>query len=294
MRVNSMDDRLKHWLIDRAIQQARRDDREGRPISRTVGWKSIYEYLEDLGLNSTSGKNYSDARKSFDRLSGLAITVEIESGNGNAGMIIPFLENWYLPKSLSRGQAAKELSGQQGLDLQRYGFTISKPIFEHAMNHFVAIPRQLWRSTQGGAQQSAMLLWAFIRAYAAQGPSLVPWDALREQLWYDESTPHRIKARMKTVATLLQAMWPGSRMSVEDQGVRFDRAETPLLEDDPLRGRQRKRPDEIHPRVDASLVIARDEAMRKRRQAQDALWKSEEELRKLRAKIDADIDRKRR
>lgn len=273
-----MDDRLKHWLIDRCIQQARRDKAAGLEPNRTVGWNSIYEYLEDLGLKP-EGDNYRRARESFKRLAGLAIAIRFETPTGEAGKIIPFLDEWHLPKSIDRGPAAKERAGQQALDIQRYGFTVSKPIFEHAMNHFVAIPRQIWRMTKRGPQQHAMLIWAFTRAYAAQGPSLIPWDALREQFWYDTDHPERLKTLMKTVAKLLHTMWPGSRMTVEDRGVSFDRATAPLLEDDPLRGRQRKQPPAARP-ADARLAIARDELVRERKRRLEALQETEDQLRR--------------
>lgn len=229
------DTRFMHWLIDRAVQEGRKAVAAGKEPSRSVKWKSTYEYLQDLGA-SDSNSNYKRSRESFRRLSGLAITIEYETATGERGKIIPFLEDWHLPKALD----PSEQHGQQSLDIDRYGFTISEPLFKHAMKYLVAIPRSIWRLTKANPRKGALLLWAFTRAYASTGPSLVTWDVLREQFWYDESNPRKIKGVMQQTSKLLYALWSGASMKVTDTGVEFDRAASPFLPDDPSRGRVRR------------------------------------------------------
>ena len=222
-----------HWLIDRAVQQGREARLCGREPNRSVTWNSTYEYLQDLGA-SDGVKNYRKTRESFKRLSGLAITIEFE-GPGDRGKIIPFLEDWNLPKALD----PKEQAGQQALDIDRYGFTISAVLFEQAMQYLVTIPRAIWRLTKGHPRKGALVLWAFTRAYAATGESRVTWDVLREQLWYDESNPRKIKGVMQQISGLLRALWPGANMIITDEGVVFTKATSGFLPDDPTRGRVR-------------------------------------------------------
>jgi hypothetical protein len=165
-----------------------------------------------------------------------AITIEYEIA-GDRGKIIPFLEDWHLPKSID----PVEQQGQQALDIARYGFTISEPLFKQAMKYLVTIPRPIWRLTRGNPRRGALLLWAFIRAYAANGPSLVTWDQLREQFWYDESNPRKVKDIMEQTAKLLYVLWRGASMKVTAEGVKFDAPAVHFLPDDPSRGRVRRK-----------------------------------------------------
>ncbi|MCL2659777.1 MAG: hypothetical protein FWD64_04575 [Acidobacteriaceae bacterium] len=178
-------------------------------------------------------------RESFRRLSGLAITIQHENSTGKQTEIIPFLESWHLPSSVD----AEEPDGAVLAPAQpndQYGFTISKPLFEQAMKYLVAIPRPLWRVTKANPRKGALLLWAFVRAYAATGPSLIRWDVLSEQFWYGESSPWKIKQAVRQTAALLHALWPGASMTVTDDGVVFGKATSPFLPDDPSKGRVRR------------------------------------------------------
>ncbi|MCL2659622.1 MAG: replication initiator protein A [Acidobacteriaceae bacterium] len=228
------DARLMHWLIDRAVQEGRRAIAAGKEPSRTVAWNSTYEYLRDIGA-SNGVKNYRRVRASFNRLSGLAITIECETASEERGKIIPFLDSWHLPKSA----APEEMDGRQALAMKQYGFTISEPLFQQAMKYFVAIPRPLWQLTKANPCKGALLLWAFVRAYAATVPSLIRWEVLSEQFWYDESSPWRVKQTVGQTAALLHALWPGASMTITDDGVVFNRAASPFLPDDPSKGRVR-------------------------------------------------------
>jgi len=229
------DARFMHWLIDRTVQEGRKAVAMGKEPSRSVTWNSTYEYLQDLGA-SDSNSNYKRSRESFRRLSGLAITIEYETTTGERGKIIPFLEDWHLPKSID----PTEQQGQQALDIDRYGFTISEPLFREAMKYLVTIPRRIWRLTKANPRKGALLLWAFTRAYASTGPSMVTWEVLREQFWYDESSPWKIKGVMEQTAKLLHSLWAGASMKVAEGGVEFDQATSPFLPDDPARGRVRR------------------------------------------------------
>jgi hypothetical protein len=227
------DGRLMHWLIDKAVQAGRNAVKMGREPSREVTWSSTYGYLQDLGM-SDSDENYKGVKQSFKRLSGLGVAIEFE-GPGDKGKVFTFLDSWNLPKSIDA-----ETAGQQTLDLEQYGFTLNEHLFSHAMKYLVCIPRSIWRLTKGNPQKGALLLWAFTRAYAAASETLITWDVLREQFWYDDSNPWRLKSVMKQIATLLTTMWPGARMTITEQGVVFDKAISGLLPDDPMRGRVRR------------------------------------------------------
>jgi Plasmid encoded RepA protein len=226
------DGRFMHWLIDKAVKDGRKAEERGEQPNRLVTWNSTYEYLRDIGA-SDGANNYQKTRERFRRLSGLVITIEYETAPEEHGKIIPFLESWHLPKTID----PKEVSAQKLLDIDRYGFTISDQLFKQAMTHLVVIPRPIWRLTKGSPRRGALLLWAFTRAYAANGPSVIPWGALHDQIWYDNSSPWKIKDVMKQVASHLHALWPEAKMRVTDAGVEFDRPRGRFLPDDAARGR---------------------------------------------------------
>lgn len=225
------DSRFMHWLIDRAVKEGRKAEARGDRPSRSVAWTSIYEYLRDIGA-SDGVNNYRNTRESFRRLSGLAIKIEYEMATEERGKIVPFLEDWNLPKH-------EEVRHRPELDIDRYRFTISEPFFKHAKTYLVAIPRPIWRLTKENPRRGVLLLWAFPRAYAANGPSTISWATLREQFWYDESSPWKIKNVMKHVAQLLHALWQGAKMQITDDGVMFDKATSLFLPNDPARRRIR-------------------------------------------------------
>jgi hypothetical protein len=229
------DGRFMHWLIDRAVQEGRKAKKRGEKPTRSVNWNSTYEYLQYM--DATDGKaNYIIARDSFRRLSGLSITIEYETPGGERGKIFPLLEEWHLPSSID----TTEQNGQQALNIDRYGFTISEPLFNQAMEYLVTSPRDIWRLMKGSSRRGALLLWAFQRAYAATGESLITWDVLRGQLWYDKSNPRKINKVMEQIATLLHVLWPGASMSVNSKGVTFDKPSAPFMPNDPSRSRVRR------------------------------------------------------
>ena len=115
------DAKLMHWLFDRGLRQARNTKARSTPQDRVIPYRSTREYLVDCGMSGSS-ENYRTVRDGFLRLTGLAITVEIETNGGESGAIIPLLESWHLPKSIDHHP---KLSQSRSAD-DPYGFVLSK------------------------------------------------------------------------------------------------------------------------------------------------------------------------
>ncbi len=230
------DAKLMHWLFDRGLRQARESKEFGARENRVIPFRSTNQYLMDCGM-CRSSENYQTVSAGFRRLTGLAITVEIEAEGVEAGAIIPLLDSWRLPKSID--QHSKSLQQPSGDD---YGFVLSKELYEHGRKHSVRIPRQIWRLLKGKPRKAAILLWLYVRAWAAESESKVKWEVLRDQLWYDESNPRRLPLQVKDTIVLLRLMWPGANVRPEADGVVFGKAISYLIPVDQGKNRvQRKR-----------------------------------------------------
>ena len=230
------DAKLMHWLFDKGLRQAREAKESGTCENRVIPYRSTNEYLTDCGM-CRSSENYHTVSAGFRRLTGLAITVEIEADGEEAGAIIPLLDSWRLPKSID--QHAKGLHAPSRDDC---GFVLSKELYEHGRKHCVRIPRQIWRLLKGKPRKAAILLWLYVRAWAAESESKVKWDILRDQLWYDESNPRKLPHQVKDTILLLRVMWPGANVRPEADGVVFDKALSYLIPVDQGKNRvQRKR-----------------------------------------------------
>jgi hypothetical protein len=225
------DNKLMHWLFDRGLKQALDEGEE----SCVVPFNCTAEFLRDCGM-SLGKKNYETVKDGFRRLTGLAITVVFEDENEECGGVVPLLEAWCLPKSISiyekRGEA---LSSEDG-----YAFVLSKALYMHGRKHHVRFPRQLWRLLKGRPQKVAIMLWMFTRAYSAEGESKIKWDIVREQLWYDKANPRRVVGVFRNASVLLLTMWPGAGVRIEKDGVVFSKAQEYMFKDNPSRNRVRR------------------------------------------------------
>ena len=170
-------------------------------------------------------ENYQRVKEGFRRLTGLAITVEIEANGEESGAIIPLLDGWYLPQSID---SHPKLS-QPWLEEDQYGFVLSRELCEHGRKHCVRIPRAMWRLLKGKPRKVGILLWLYTRAWAAKSESLVKWEIIREQLWYDESNPRKLPGEMKNAVSLLCVMWPGANIRAVKDGLVFGRAKSYLI-----------------------------------------------------------------
>ena len=223
------DRKLLTWMFDKAIQSD----------SPFVPWKSAGEYSRETGIND-SGKNLRDLRDRFRRISGLVISIERRTADGEKGKTVPVVEEFNLPPSVASIEA-EEMGQSRFPELaEAYGFKLNESLWKDIKKHNVAIPRQLWLRTKGSAQLQDILLWLFYRCYSAQTESLVPWDGIRQQLPQDDSNPWRLKQMMKTSVKELRIIWPEARVEVVKDGLLVDRALAGMLPDDDQMKRRRR------------------------------------------------------
>lgn len=212
---------LLHWLLDQIARQVREAVKAGAAgdvleQSRFVKWESAADYLRDMGLATDSGKNYSDLRARYRRLSGLSIGLLIEGPDRDTMHNIPLIERADLPSSID-WQA--ESSGQQRLVDLEFGVLFSRRLVEALMESAVPFPKEILRKTRKQSQMQDYWLFLAWRSYGARSASLIPWHEVREQLWQQDQTERRIKTRFREAITALRIIWPELQAEVKEKGL---------------------------------------------------------------------------
>ncbi len=193
-----------HFLLDRAVKSR----------SRFVDWKTATEFLTAMGMQH-GGKNRRDLRARFLRIRALTIGVE-RIGATSDTQIMPVIRRSRLPHSIfpettadmPRTRATEEL-----------GLEIDPLFFKELIAHPVPVPVEIIRAMRSKPQLQDMVLFLYWRAYAAGGPSIIPWRELREQLWQDDSNPRRIRSRFSTAINALRSLWPELSASARKEGL---------------------------------------------------------------------------
>lgn len=197
---------LLHWMVGRAIQSR----------SPMVTWRTAREFLRDAGMNEDSGKNIHDLRNRYRRLSGLAITVQRMTDQGESTMILPIIEESHLPSSLD---LRKEGRGEQPLMADSHGFKLNARFFNEVLAHHIPMPWELIKQTRKQSQLQDLLMFLAWRAFSAKTTSLISWDRLREQLWQEDSNPRRIRSRFKEAIQAMQMIWPEFQAEADLKGL---------------------------------------------------------------------------
>jgi len=223
------DRKLLAWMLDRAITSG----------SPSIGWESAWEYQKEMGL-SRSGKNNRDLRERFMRISGLNINIQRKDTTSVAGKNFSIIERYYLPRSIRGHNADPDQRTLVGITVHEpYEVVLNQTLFDDIRRHHVVVPRSLWSQTKGNSQVQDMVLWLYMRCYAAQSESVIPWAALADQFPQD-SNRRRMREHAREAIRMLRHLWPGCRVEAIDIGIWVDRATQPLLLDDPSKGRVRR------------------------------------------------------
>lgn len=200
---------LLHYLLDRAVKSG----------SRYISWANAVQFLEHMGMSTASGKNYADLKKRFERIRGLTIGVVRSKDGASSSQLMPFIRRSALPSSM---EIRQEQDGQQSLPLSEndpFGVEIDELFFNDLMAWHVPVPTHLIVQTRNKPQLQDMCLWLHWRCFAAQNESVIPWGALAEQLWQDDSNARRIKVRFSDAIKFAKGMWPELRAEVRKEGL---------------------------------------------------------------------------
>lgn len=224
------DRKLLAWIFDRAISSN----------SPFIPWNSAAEYQDEIG-QSRGGKNNRELRERFRRISGLVISIERKTQTAQADQFFTVVEKSYLPASIKDDSDDDDALQQSLPELaDRYGFVLTRMLFDDIRKHHVAVPRSLWLQNKGSSHVHDLLLWLYYRCYAAQSESVIPWDSLREMFPDDDSNDRRLRQNAEQAIKELRILWPTVRIDTVPEGVWVNRAAQGMLPDDVDRNRIRR------------------------------------------------------
>jgi hypothetical protein len=190
-----------HWCIDKAIKTR----------SSFVQLDSTKEFIADLG-QSDAGQNYKRLREAFNRLSSLSVTVErFRDGDQNRS-ILPIIEHSHLPASLQPG--VSNIAGPLGI---RFGTAF----FEEFTKHHVPFPTSFLRDLAKKPQMQDYIVFLNWRSFSAKTLTTISWSLMREQLWQEDTNPHRIKSRFADAIAVLKVAWPELNAEATTRGLRI-------------------------------------------------------------------------
>lgn len=75
------------------------------------------------------------------------------------------------------------------------GVRFGTAFFEKINSNHVPFPWEILRALDRKPQMQDYILFLHWRSFSPNRPSLIPWAAMREQLWQDDKTHSRIRAR---------------------------------------------------------------------------------------------------
>jgi hypothetical protein len=199
---------MLHWMINRAIQT-------GSPF---VSWETAQEYLSWMNL-SKGGRTLKDLRARFERIAGLAITVQRTNSTDVETFVMPIVRASRLPKSVKAQKSVSIDRAEAQRQTQPRGLMFDESFFKDFIAYNVPMLKALLLLVSERPQLQQYIGFLGWRSWAASSPTLIPWANLREQLWHGDSNERRIKQRFKETIQALRIAWPELQAEARPKGL---------------------------------------------------------------------------
>jgi hypothetical protein len=203
---------MLHWMINRAVQME----------SPFVSWETAQEYLTWMNL-SKGGRTLKELRARFERIAGLAITVQRTDSTDVETFVMPVVRASRLPRSVKpqegdHGALVGASAGQQRPSRPR-GLMFDESFYKDFIAHNVPMLKALLFLVSERPQLQQYIGFLGWRSWAASSATLIPWASLREQIWHGDSNERRIKQRFKETIQALRIAWPELQAEVRPKGL---------------------------------------------------------------------------
>ena len=203
---------MLHWMINRAIQL-------GSPF---VSWETAQEYLTWMNL-SKGGRTLKELRGRFERIAGLAITVQRTDSTDVETFVMPIVRASRLPKSVkpqdNQATASTAAHEEQQNRSRPRGLMFDESFFKDFIAHNVPMLKALLLLVSERPQLQQYIGFLGWRSWAASSATLIPWANLREQIWHGDSNERRIKQRFKETILALRIAWPELQAEARPKGL---------------------------------------------------------------------------
>lgn len=162
----------------------------------------LSEYLRTFGLRDT-GSGYALLRDRLERLKNVAVQIQHTTSEGvhtlNSSPISMAVTPQD-PEPLRR--RFEESSGQQSLLIRKpWGFLLNASFWDYLRANPVPLPLPLMRVFHNQPKAWDLASFATYRCYVASGPSVVPWQGLRQVLGSSDGNDRQLR---RTLAQALE------------------------------------------------------------------------------------------
>jgi hypothetical protein len=203
---------MLHWMINRAIQTE----------SPFVSWETAQEYLTWMNL-SKGGRTLKELRARFERIAGLAITVQRTDSTDIETFVMPIVRASRLPNSVKAQKNSSSISAKSDDDERKHalprGLMFDESFFKDFIAHNVPMLKALLLLVSERPQLQQYIGFLGWRSWAASSATLIPWANLREQIWHGDSNERRIKQRFKETIQALRIAWPELQAEARPKGL---------------------------------------------------------------------------
>lgn len=197
--------------------------------SRFISRENIAALLRDLGI-ANSGQNRDILEARLERLAGAIIGVQRSNEMSHLAdtKITRMFSRTLLPKrSGATDKHPPEVVPEEYRG--KTGMLLSEEVFADLQKYHVAVPTEVIKLLRDKPQMLDISLFLYWRSFAAQSETLIPWDALREQLGHADSNPRRLRETVKAACQMWKTIWPEFNCGTNCEG---------LVIRPPRRGRQ--------------------------------------------------------
>lgn len=199
---------MLHWMINRAIVT-------GSPF---ISWATAQEYLNWMNL-SKGGRTLKELRARFERIAGMAITVQRTNETDVESFVMPIVRASRLPKSVKAGGEEAQTKSETGRNTPPRGLMFDESFFKDFIAHNVPMLKALLLLVSDRPQLQQYICFLGWRSWAAAAPTLIPWANLQGQLMSTDSNERRIRQRFKEAIEALRIAWPELRAEVRPKGL---------------------------------------------------------------------------
>ncbi len=161
-----------------------------------VHFSAIADYFRAFGLD-TGGRAYTIFRQRYQRIANLAIRIEQLDPDQRTTQRLFVIPTSQEPLELLTG-STRNLE-RKLLRYHRYGFTLDNNLWRYLRENPVPAPLAVLRAFHNSPRGWDLAQLVLYRSFVAKRPTVIPWDALLEQLGGKRGRdPYRLKYQLQS------------------------------------------------------------------------------------------------
>ena len=174
-----------------------------------VEFSRLRDFFDAFRLRD-DGASYRRFYQRVQRLEDLAIKIELyDAEDRTRGSYLP-IKFSRTPRTARKAQELlqHEADGQLLMIRSRYGFALDRDFWEYLREHPVPMPLPLMRLFHNEPKAWDFCQFVLYRCYAARQQSIVPWEALRQQLSSSDRNHRQLQWTLRRVLSRMKVIYP--------------------------------------------------------------------------------------